>query len=307
MRTKLRPRPVAVAARAVAADLIKAYPVPLAPTSTPDLARGKALFTQHCASCHGATGDAKGPDAADLDPPPIAFIDESRARERSVFALYQVIEQGLDDTSMRSFAELPADDRWALAFYAGSFAYPEDRVAAGEKIWKSDAALRSDMTLEKLVGTTPAVMAASMGEDKAKDVVAYLRHHPEAIAAQKVDGSLTVARARLEESLAAYARQDRKAATDLALSAYLDGFEPVEAGAVGPRSRLDDPHRNRHGESANWYIPRASRSRRFAGRFRRWMIFSPRPKSRWAPVRRRACRASWRPLRFWCAKAWKRS
>jgi high-affinity iron transporter len=226
---KASPEQVAVAARAVASDLIKAYPVPLAPTSTPDLARGKALFAQHCASCHGATGDAKGPDAADLDPPPIAFIDESRARERSVFALYQVIEQGLDDTSMRSFAELPADDRWALAFYAGSFAYPEDRVAAGEKIWKSDAALRSDMTLEKLVGSTPAVMAASMGEDKAKDVVAYLRRHPEAIAAQKVDGSLTLARARLEESLAAYARQDRRAATDLALSAYLDGFEPVEA------------------------------------------------------------------------------
>jgi high-affinity iron transporter len=225
---KASPEQVAAAARAVAGNLIKAYPVPLAPTSTPDPARGKALFAQHCASCHGATGDAKGPDAADLDPPPIAFIDESRARERSVFALYQVIEQGLDDTSMRSFAELPADDRWALAFYAGSFAYPEGRVAAGEKIWKSDAALRSDMTLEKLVGTTPAVMAASMGEDKAKDVVAYLRHHPEAIAAQKVDGSLTVARAKLNEALAAYTRQDRKAATDLALSAYLDGFEPVE-------------------------------------------------------------------------------
>jgi high-affinity iron transporter len=225
---KASPEQVAVAARAVAGDLIKAYPVPLAPTSTPDLARGKALFLEHCASCHGTTGDAKGPDAADLDPPPIAFIDESRARERSVFALYQVIEQGLDDTSMRSFAELPADDRWALAFYAGTFAYPADRAAAGEKIWKSDAALRSDMTMEKLVGTTPAAMAAAMGEDKAKNVVAYLRHHPEAIAAQQVDGSLTVARAKLNDALAAYARQDRKAATDLALSAYLDGFEPVE-------------------------------------------------------------------------------
>lgn len=225
---KASPEQVAAAARAVASDLIKAYPVPLAPTSTPDPARGKALFTQHCASCHGAMGDAKGPDAADLDPPPIAFVDESRARERSIFALFQVIEQGLDDTSMRSFAELSADDRWALALYAGAFAYPQDRVEAGEKIWKSDAALRSDITLEKLVGTTPAAMAASMGEDKAKNVVAYLRHHPEAIAAQRVDGSLTVARAKLNEALAAYERQDRKAATDLALSAYLDGFEPVE-------------------------------------------------------------------------------
>ena len=223
------PEAIAVAARAVAADLIKAYPVPLAPTSTPDLARGAALFTQHCASCHGATGDGKGPDAADLDPPPIDFTDESRARERSVFALYQVIEQGLDGTSMRSFAELSADDRWAVAFYSGSLAYPQDRAAKGESTWKADAALRSDMTLEKLVGTTPAVMAAAMGDEKAKDAVAYLRRHPEAIAAQRADGSLTLARTRLDEALAAYARKDSRAATDLALSAYLDGFEPVEA------------------------------------------------------------------------------
>lgn len=226
---KSPPETIAVAARTVAGDLIKAYPVPLAPTSPPDLTRGAVLYTQHCASCHGATGDGKGPDAADLDPPPIDFTDESRARERSVFALYQVIEQGLDGTSMRSFAELSADDRWAVAFYTGSLAYPQDRATNGGQLWKADAALRSDMTMEELVSVTPVVMAATMGDDKAKDLVAYLRRHPEAIAAQKLDGSLTLARTRLNEALAAYVRKDSRAATDLALSAYLDGFEPVEA------------------------------------------------------------------------------
>ena len=113
---------IATAARGLAADLIKAYPVPLAPTIAPDVARGKALYAQHCASCHGATGKGDGPQARSLDPAPIAFADEARARERSIFALYQVIEQGLDGTSMVSFAELPPQDRWALAFYAGSFA-----------------------------------------------------------------------------------------------------------------------------------------------------------------------------------------
>jgi high-affinity iron transporter len=301
---KSPPDKVAAAARGVASDLIKAYPVPLAPSTAPDLARGKVLFTQNCASCHGATGDGKGPDAADLDPPAIAFIDESRARERSVFALYQVIEQGLDDTSMRSFAELPADDRWALAFYVGTFAYPEDRAAAGEKIWKSDAALRSDLTLEKLVSTTPAAMAAAMGEDKARDLVAYLRRHPEAIAAQNADGSLTVARARLEEAIAAYARQDRKAATDLALSAYLDGFEPVEpvlsARDHGLMIRIETAMATLRTGISNGEPVETVR-----GRSRRWTIFLPRRKSRWAPVRRQACPVSWPPSRFWCVRVWK--
>ncbi|NML13080.1 c-type cytochrome [Sphingobium sp. AR-3-1] len=218
---------IATAARGLAADLIKAYPVPLAPTAAPDLARGKALYAQHCASCHGATGKGDGPQARGLDPAPIAFADEARARERSVFALYQVIEQGLDGTSMVSFADLPPQDRWALAFYAGSIAYPESE--AGKALWDGDADLRKRLDLEKLVGTTPAALGTQVGDDKARQLMAYLRHHPEATIAVEAAGTLVLARSRLDDALAAYGRGDRKTATDLALSAYLDGFEPVEA------------------------------------------------------------------------------
>jgi high-affinity iron transporter len=83
--------------------------------------------------------------------------------------------------------------------------------------------------MEKLVGATPHALAASFGEDRTKQAVAYLRRHPEAIAAQQSSGALTFARGKLNEALAAYQRRDSQAATDLALSAYLDGFEPVEA------------------------------------------------------------------------------
>lgn len=226
---KLPAPAIAMAARGLAADLIKSYPVPLAPTLAPDLARGKALFAEQCASCHGTIGKGDGPQAAGLDPPAIAFTDEVRARERSIFALYQVIEQGLDGTGMASFANLPPQDRWALAFYAGSLAYPEELVASGKALWNSDADLRTRLDLEKLVGTTPAALAAEIGEDKAQALMSYLRRHPEAVAAAQATGTLTLARAKLDEALAAYGRGERKAATDLALSAYLDGFEPVEA------------------------------------------------------------------------------
>jgi high-affinity iron transporter len=220
---------VATAARGLAADLIKSYPVPLAPTVAPDFARGRALYAEHCASCHGATGNADGPQANGLEPPAIAFTDEARARERSVFALYQVIEQGLDGTSMVSFANLPPQDRWALAFYAGSFAYPEDKATDGKTLWEGDAALRKRFDLERLVGMTPASLAAEIGEDRAQALTAYLRRHPDAAAAAEATGILALARSRLDEALAAYERGEPKAATDLALSAYLDGFEPVEA------------------------------------------------------------------------------
>ena len=226
--TKASPQAIAAAARELATDLIKAYPVPLSPSIAPDSGRGKALYAQHCASCHGATGRGDGPQAVGLDPPPIAFTDEKRARNRSVFALYQVIEQGLDGTSMASFADLPSQDRWALAFYAGSLAYPGTEVANGKTLWDSDADLRKRFDLEKLVATMPATLAAELGEDKARQVMAYLRRHPDAAATQPASGTLTLARSRLQEAIAVYERGERKTATDLALSAYLDGFEPAE-------------------------------------------------------------------------------
>lgn len=139
-----------------------------------------------------------------------------------------MIEQGLDGTSMASFADLPSQDRWALAFYAGSLAYPGTEVANGKTLWDSDADLRNRFDLEKLVATMPATLATELGEDKARQVMAYLRRHPDAAATQPASGTLTLARSRLQEAIAVYERGERKTATDLALSAYLDGFEPAE-------------------------------------------------------------------------------
>lgn len=227
IRATAKPELVAELARSLAADLIKAYPVPLAPAVVPDYARGRTLYAEHCASCHGITGDGKGPAAADLKPPPIAFTDKERSSERSIFALYQVIEQGLDGTSMASFAHLPSEDRWALALYVGSLAYPAGDAARGQRLWQADPVLRQQMSLAILVEERPAALAIRLGEDKADAVVAYLRRNP-AVVVPSPNASLALARTRLASAILAYEKGDRRAATDLALSAYLDGFEPVE-------------------------------------------------------------------------------
>ncbi|RXH00944.1 iron permease [Bradyrhizobium zhanjiangense] len=227
---------VAAIAHGLAAALLATYPVPLAPNKVPDFARGAALFGQNCAACHGDAGDGHGPDAVKLDTPPIAFTDGERARQRSVFALYQVITQGLDGTAMPSFDGLPTDDRWALALYASHFAFVDAAAAEGERLWKQDASLhRLVPDLKTLVGTTPAALASKIGQDKADALMAYLRRHPETVTQQQT-GSLSLVRGRLTESLAAYRAGDRQHAGELALSAYLDGFEPVEP-ALGARNR----------------------------------------------------------------------
>ena len=226
---------VAGIANGLAAALLAAYPVPLAPKKAPDFARGATLFGQNCAACHGEAGDGHGPDATKLDTPPIAFTDADRARQRSVFGLYQVITQGLNGTAMPSFDSLSTDDRWALAFYSGHFAFLDAAAAEGERLWKQDASPhRLIPDLKTLVGTTPAALAVKIGQDKANALMAYLRRHPNVVMQQT--GSLSLVRSRLAESLAAYRAGDRQHAGELALSAYLDGFEPVEP-ALSTRDR----------------------------------------------------------------------
>jgi len=224
---KADPKQVQAISKKLASALLAAYPVALAPPKAPDLGRGAKLFKENCAACHGANGDAKTPMAAKLDPPPVAFVDQSRADQRSPFALYQVIDQGLEGTAMVSFSNLPTQDRWDLAYYASRFAYPASLREQGKKIWESDSALRQGIPdLAALSGLTARDLAARIGADKAAAVLAYLRSDPAAVTGSAAP--LALSRQRLAESLAAYRAGDRARAKSLALSAYLDGFEPVE-------------------------------------------------------------------------------
>jgi high-affinity iron transporter len=225
---KAPPAKVAGLARALAGDLLKAHPVPLAPAEAPDPARGSALYAQACASCHGLNGEGPKGEFAKLDPAPIAFADAERARERSVFGLYQVITQGLEGTAMQSFASLPDEDRWALAFHAGRLAF--GGAARGERLWQEDESLRRRVPdMAALAAITPAALGREIGQEKADAVIAYLRANPGSVAATAQSGSLKLVRENLRKSLAAYAAGDRKAAEEFALAAYLDGFEPLEA------------------------------------------------------------------------------
>jgi high-affinity iron transporter len=217
-------------AHGLAGRLLAAYPVPLAPQQVPDLARGARLYAEHCASCHGATGMADTPTARALDPHPVAFADRDRARQRSLFALYQVIGQGLEGTAMQSFAGLPDADRWALAFHVGRFAYPDALAKQGVNVWRGDSSLHSRIpNIETLAGMTPEALARAIGDERANQVTAYLRATPGAVMQRPGAQSLGVSRDFLAQSVAAYRRGERDHAGELALAAYLDGFEPVEA------------------------------------------------------------------------------
>ena len=225
---KAAPATVRETAHALGRALLALHPVPMAPEAPPDLARGAALYQQICANCHGASGQGDGPAAQGMEPPPIDFTDAERARERSVFALYQVTLQGLEGTPMIAYGHLPEADQWALAFYVSTLAFPDAAAEAGKRRWESDPALRARLPgLDALVQASPAALSEPLGADATREVMAYLRRNPGAVEVADA-GRLDLARNQLEASVAAYRAGDPDEARRQALSAYLDGFEPLE-------------------------------------------------------------------------------
>jgi len=227
---KESPQQVSRLAREANRLLLQAYPFPVAPRAMPDLARGAALYQAQCASCHGATGAGDGALAATLEPKPIAFTDEERARSRSLMALYQVISQGVEGTSMPAFASLSEHDRWSLAFHVGTLAFKDADIEAGKSAFAQDKAASATIPdMNTLVTATEEELAKASSPVNARTVLAYVRTHPEAVREQQERTGIALARKLLQDSLNALENNQRAKATELALSAYLDGFEPLEA------------------------------------------------------------------------------
>lgn len=223
------PAEVARLANGLTAALVGVYPVPVAPAQVPDLSVAAALYRDNCAACHGAEGRGDGQTGEHLDPPPIDFTDHARARVRSPYALFEVTTQGVAETGMAAFEFLSEGERWALAFYVGNMSATPELRAEGETIWQNDAAVRAAVPdLATLSALTEEKLAATIGAEQARAVTAYLRAAPQAAVQPADAGGLSIARARLAESVKAYQAGDARSAGTLALASYLDGFEPVE-------------------------------------------------------------------------------
>ena len=228
---------VSALARAVTADVVRIYRLVVAPRQAPDLQRAATLFAAQCASCHGAAGRGDGPLAKGMDPAPSNFHDDARMKQRSIFGLYNTITLGVGGTPMRAFSEFDEADRWALAFLAAGLRARPEEVARGEALWTQGRGKESFGDLRALVTSAPQAVQQQGGAD-ADAVRAFLTARPAAIAAAR-PAPLDLARAKLRESLEAYRKGDRAGARQAAITAYLEGFELVEAALdnVDPQLR----------------------------------------------------------------------
>ncbi|HLI26828.1 MAG TPA: c-type cytochrome [Chloroflexota bacterium] len=91
------------------------------PPSSDSLARGRALYAEHCAICHGVTGRGDGPLARTMVPRP-ADLRVHLAEGHSDAELFDWVSNGIPDTGMGGFADvLSEEDRWHVINYILTF------------------------------------------------------------------------------------------------------------------------------------------------------------------------------------------
>lgn len=174
------------------------------------------LFETHCASCHGRSGLGDGALAAQLDPAPTDFSDKSRALNRSILGLYDAITNGIDDTAMPAFKQLTERERWSLAFNVGGLAFQASPPPTSKDF---------SIDLQQLINHHPAQLSSQ--HTVTQQAVEWLRANPERLF-RPTQNPLIITRERLRSAHNAHLQGDYATASELAVSAYLDGFELVE-------------------------------------------------------------------------------
>lgn len=93
---------------------------PAMPSATIDAERGRMIYEQHCADCHGQEGRGDGRQASSLSPRPGNLIS-AQTSARSDQDLLKIIAKGKPRTAMTGWEErLSAEDQAAVLAYIRS-------------------------------------------------------------------------------------------------------------------------------------------------------------------------------------------
>lgn len=131
------------------------------PVRSDETGAKRGLFREHCAHCHGVTGDALGPTAAFLKPYPRDYR-QGEYKFKSTASNYppthddlmRVLNEGITGTAMPSFKLLPKDQVEALVEYVKYLSFRGQTEIALIKYVANEVAGDADIptTHEVLVG-----------------------------------------------------------------------------------------------------------------------------------------------------------
>ena len=108
------------------------------PDTEPTPEKGKKIYLEKCAYCHGESGDGDGPSAPYSSPKPRNFTKGHIKLRTTPYGklptdqdIFDAITQGMRATTMPGWGHLPENDRWSLVLYLKSFSTKFEKFDKG--------------------------------------------------------------------------------------------------------------------------------------------------------------------------------
>jgi len=128
------PREVVPAAHGLAERIAQRFQLAMLPRRAPDLRRGRAVYRQACAACHGADGTPRT-EHLELPTRPLAFSSAQEIARLTPQRIFAAVNFGVPGTAMPSFGgAIDEDAIWDAAFVALLFGHPPAARARGEEL-----------------------------------------------------------------------------------------------------------------------------------------------------------------------------
>ncbi len=114
---------------------------PVYPVVAPDPEKGKTIYAEKCAPCHGDKGMGDGPKAAQLSVPVAAIGDPKNARQATPASWFTIVTNGNIERFMPPFANGLTDrERWDVVAYVFTLSQTADTLSTGKDAYTANCA-----------------------------------------------------------------------------------------------------------------------------------------------------------------------
>jgi high-affinity iron transporter len=148
------------------------------PTQPLDSARGHALFTANCASCHGERGLGDGVAASTSTIPVPAIGSAARTPDMTPTLAYNVVSVGVRNTPMPSFAPLPPQDRWDIINYIYALRGQEMKLPAQADVTAAPGSAAAQTVMALLDSALEFAKAGKKSDAGDRAFDAYIAFEP---------------------------------------------------------------------------------------------------------------------------------
>ncbi|MFL5432273.1 MAG: FTR1 family protein [Myxococcales bacterium] len=257
VKARAAPAEVSTTARALRDEIAQRYKVALLPTRPPDLGRGRALYAEACAACHGADGHAPPKERLEMPTQAPSFAVPADIEELSPQRIFTATTYGVPNTAMPGYESYDDGQRWDIAYFALSLAHGNPggagfardgrRPQAGAygDVQRGLALARAaliesgyrDIATQSDAALRARLAAAGISPADAETALAALRAGP-FVEEDAKGGWVAEVRRDLARALQQAKAGDRDGARRTAISAYLDHLEPHEPALRARDSKL---------------------------------------------------------------------